>query len=119
MSVSCSNWTECKDASKISIVGVTVEFDFADKTLNGVTVHDGANSFRVIKDNYSIKLLVPTPPKMVDKWKLHGELLGAPYEIMFDDKDDALQNQREFKDNMSVYLDVTKVQVPDVQSCAD
>jgi hypothetical protein len=96
-----------KEQSSLMLAGVTIEVDFVNESAKAIMLRDSeGRMLRVASDSEysSLSLLVPQPPKMVDKWKLAGVVLGLKVEEFFDDEW-AAKNRL---DSLSIHLQLSE-----------
>ena len=82
------NMDNVKKDSDIKLpAGLTSEVERHDGNARRVTIRDSSGAVvLVVAGDYGVSILVPSPPKMVKKFRLAGTLKGLKYEENFDDK---------------------------------
>lgn len=73
------NMKTVKKHSEIVLAGIAIEMHVKDGQTTGLTLTDANGSLvTVSRDTYGIGIdvLVPAPPKMVDRWRVSGKVLG-------------------------------------------
>jgi hypothetical protein len=114
-----TNWISVNKPADI-VLDLDVDFEFADKSVNAVTIRDGkGNAVRILRGDYqALKVVVPEPPPMIDKWILEGTICNTPIREEFFDEQDANDRRRRLQNNCAEYdnLHVTKIKVPDAST---
>ncbi len=112
MSVTNKLWVQAKTPADIVLEGVDVELDWDGSTINGIVIRDAkSNSLRIIKGEYSgMRAMIPAT---VEKYRLHGIVLGIDVDQTFDDKNTAEERKQDIlvvNDTATITID--KVRVP-------
>ncbi len=86
------NTKTAKKESDVVLAGVTVEFTRVDDAIKGVILRDGVGSYVEFRsgDWGGFVVLVPSPPPMVDRWQIKGELRGLAFCETFEHEHEAL-----------------------------
>ena len=93
------NMQTVKKESEIKLDGLKVEITRKDGTAMGITLRDGNGGTLVIQSNgwgNGIDVLVPAPPKKVDRWAVKGSIKGVAFCELFDEEHKALTRMRDF-----------------------
>lgn len=108
-------WISVSNPCEIKL-DLDIEFEFADKNCNAVIVRDAnGNTVKIMRQDYSMKVFVPTPPPTVEKYRLTGTIFGdVAIEKTFDDEYDADKEKQRILIGMDgkCLLTVEKIQVP-------
>lgn len=106
-----------KNLAALKLAGVTITVDVTDDILRTVTLADSeGNVIRLAHRDYSMKLEIPAPPKMVKKHRLHGDVIGVVVDELFDDEYLAKDRLNEFERKAPgsfAGLTITQVEVVD------
>lgn len=107
-----------KKESELKLAGIKFDVTWADGSVCQVTAQDAAGNVVVFqKTDYSFRVMVEAPPKMVKRHRLSGSVAGMPVAEDFEDKYDAQnamhEKQRMVTSDEYCSLEVTEVEVPE------
>lgn len=107
-----------KKDSQLKLTGITFDTVWHNDSLSMCTLRDGSgNVVQFAIESYSMKVLVPAQPKMVDRHKLHGTVAGIAVEHLFESEWDATQAKSDYESKVArpedAELTVEKVQIPE------
>ena len=73
------NLKTAKNAKDIRLSNIAVEFERRDSTITGVVIRDAAGGTLIVRQNSygSLEVLVPSPPKLVARWQVRGQIGAA------------------------------------------
>ena len=93
------HYIQAQKASDVSLTGINVELEHHGHSLSAVTFrHPDGGLVKVAIDSYNLKVLVPAPPKMVEKYRLSGKFAGLVDVCEdFDDEFDAKQRLQDYE----------------------
>lgn len=115
MSLVNKQWTQAKTPADINLEGVDVELDWDGASINSIIIRDSnGNALRVIKGDYGgMRAMVPTT---VEKYRLHGAVLGIDVNQTFDDEGTAEEHKSHILDALNsretATIEIQKVRVP-------
>lgn len=103
-------WTSVKKDSEFALPGIQIEIERVDGGIKAVTFSiDGKPVAAVQKYGWdTMTIAVPTPPKMVTKYRLTGEVKGFKIIELFEHKYEA-ESKSEGLDSSNI----EEVEVPD------
>lgn len=97
-----------KKDSEVFLNGVNVSIDRVDNSLRSITLTDDVgNVVKVQIASYSMEILVPAAPKMVEKFMLKGNVCGLIVNEQFDDKYSAENRKNEIESNTRSECELT------------
>ena len=106
-------WDTVKHSEQIKLSGVDVHLDEVNGAIVGVTVSqpDGAQ-LRVCKHDYSISVLVPAAPTMVERYRVKGKIHEVPVDEIIDGEYEAKRRAQELT-AAGGDVSLTRTHIPD------
>jgi hypothetical protein len=87
------NLRSIKTAADVQLAGITVDLERRDNSITAIVLRDGKGGLLKVcrGESYSsdVKLYVPEPPKVEDRWRVSGDFDGAPIRKVFEHEHEA------------------------------
>lgn len=107
------NLITIKSLDQAKLDGINITWEKHDSSVRAVTFTDKAGNSVTVANPGSyashVNILVPEPPKMEDRYVLHGTVAGIEIKKAFESEHEAESARREFPSNGN--LEITKASV--------
>lgn len=93
------NYESVKKPSDLKLEGITIDVEMRDGAPYAVTLTDAKGGHvKIVRNDYSMSILVPAKAKRVKRWAVRGEVRGLKVDENFEEKYQAQQRCDDLND---------------------
>jgi hypothetical protein len=106
------NLKTVKKQEEVRLMGIAADVEFKDGHATGLILRDAGGGVLVVRMSQysSLDVLVPAPPKMVERHRIAGKLKGIEFSELFETEYEA---QNRLRDLEVSGVQIEKVSVPE------